>query len=521
MSSSEKHIADEQMPEAVRKRFASKKRRKRIILAILAALPFVLVGWWLWSNDAGDRAIQTEIDRYRAAGQPIFPADFDPPPTPDENNAALALKNAYAALDIDLDADRYEFAIYCSPKKIAKHHDEFRGIIKTNSEVFELVRQARSMTGADWGIRLRSPMILVLLPNLGDQKRLAKFLCSMSIYYHQTGNDAEAVELLRDALAAAGAMRKRPILLGYLVAIAADALACSVIEDIIVDLQIHRPGAATSASPKAASRKQIQALIKNLLAEEDICNAARRAFYSERACVFDFAMLCLNGRLDFSSIGISSPSGLNAVEKTGVLKPFLKEDTVRMLRHMTALAEAAGQTNWPAVKEKMPEDPQVRGLLKRLTHMFSNMLLSSLSRATELDFRVRAMRRMAAVALAIRLYEIDNGRRPAKLADLVPKYLPAVPDDPFDNPGQPLRYLPNAQRPILYSIDSNGKDQGGQYAEDPEDPPQYDDYDIPFFLNGDRPRREEEEPATQPTSAPRPGGRRNRGQSPMPSTMPR
>ena len=513
MNSSEKHIDEEQMPEAVREKLAAKRRRKRIIFAALGALPFVLIGWWLWSNSAGDRAIQAEIDRYRAAGQPIYPADFDPAPTPDDNNAALALKNAFAALDMDLDADRYEFAICCSPKKIAKRHDDFTQIIKTNSEIFELVRQARSMTGADWGIRLRSPMINTLLPSLSGQRQLAKFLCSAAIYHHQTGNDAEAVEVLHDALAAAGTVRKIPVLVGFLVATAEDALACSVIEDIIVDLQIRRPDVVASASPKAASRKQIQALIKDLLAEEELCDAARLAFYSERACVFDTAMLVLDGRMDFSSIGISSRPGLNAVEKTGVLKPFLKEDTVRMLRYMTAQAEAAGQTNWPEAKQKMPEAFGVEGFWAGLTHAFSRSLLPTLTRTMKLGFQTRAMRRMSAVALAIRLYEIDNGSRPAKLADLVPKYIPAVPDDPFDNPGQPLRYLPNAQRPILYSIGSDEEDDCGTWGEDPNEPlsgTSYMYYDIPFFLNGDRPsdEEEEEEPATQPTSAPRPTRRR-------------
>ena len=519
MNSSEKHIADDQMPEVVRKKLASKKRRKRIIFAALGALPFVLIGWWLWSNESGDRAIQAEIDRYIAAGEPIYPADFDPPMTPDDNNAALALKNAAAALDIDLDADRYEFAICCSPKKIAKHHDEFSRIIKTNSKVFELVRQARSMTGADWGIRMRSPMILVRFPNLGDQRDLVKFLCSTAIYHHQTGDDAEAVEVIRDALAAARTMRKRPFLIFNLIAIAQEAIAYSVIEDITVNLKVL-PTGASAASSKSADKKQVLSLIDELLDEEELRKDVQWIFYGERAYVFDTATLMLNGKLD-----LSLESGVASTwerAKLGALKPALKEDVVRMLRYMTAYAEAAGQTNWPAAKEKMPQFTPPRGLLKRLTHMFSNMLLSPLSRAMEMDFQVRAMRRMAAVALAIRLYEIDNGNRPAKLADLVPKYLPAVPDDPFDNPGQLLRYLPNAQRPILYSINSNGIDQGGQYAEDPEDSPRYDDYDIPFFLNGDRPRREEEEePATQPTSAPRRGGRRNRGRGPMPSTMPR
>jgi hypothetical protein len=226
-------------------------------------------------------------------------------------------------------------------------------------------------------------------------------------------------------------------------------------------------------------------------------------------------MLVIDGKMSLSLGGGAASTWERA--KVNALKPAFKEDVLRMLRYMTAQAEAAGQTNWPAVEEKMPEFPEPAGIWDRLARTLSSMLLPTLSQAMELDFEVRAMRRMSAVALAIRLYEIDNGSRPAKLADLVPKYLPAVPDDPFDNPGQPLRYLPNAQRPILYSIGSDGEDRGGQYAENPEDPPAYRDYyDIPFFLNGDRPRykeeeEEEEEPATQPTSRPRPTRRRSRG----------
>ena len=101
---------------------------------------------------------------------------------------------------------------------------------------------------------------------------------------------------------------------------------------------------------------------------------------------------------------------------------------------------------------------------------------------------------MAGTALAIRLHEIDHGRRPAKLTNLVPDYLDAVPDDPFAKSGTPIGYLPNAPRPLLYSIGANGIDEHGTYAADPNDPPVFelDKYDLPFFLNGDNPYHQEE-----------------------------
>jgi hypothetical protein len=57
-----------------------------------------------------------------------------------------------------------------------------------------------------------------------------------------------------------------------------------------------------------------------------------------------------------------------------------------------------------------------------------------------------AQRRGAMLKLAIRLYESDTGTMPAALAALVPRYLPAVPADPFD--GKAFRYRVSAGEQI-------------------------------------------------------------------------
>jgi hypothetical protein len=103
-----------------------------------------------------------------------------------------------------------------------------------------------------------------------------------------------------------------------------------------------------------------------------------------------------------------------------------------------------------------------------------------------LYLRQLARRRMAAVALAMRLYEVDHGHWPAKLENLVPKYLPAVPDDPFLPAGTgKIRYLPSAKPPRLYSVGDNQTDEGGDYCSDPNDPASSSDLekqDHIFFL---------------------------------------
>lgn len=54
------------------------------------------------------------------------------------------------------------------------------------------------------------------------------------------------------------------------------------------------------------------------------------------------------------------------------------------------------------------------------------------------EVRTVADRRAALVMLAVRQHELDRGGPPAKLAELTPQYLPAVPIDPCD--GRPFRY---------------------------------------------------------------------------------
>jgi hypothetical protein len=71
------------------------------------------------------------------------------------------------------------------------------------------------------------------------------------------------------------------------------------------------------------------------------------------------------------------------------------------------------------------------------------------------------------VAFAMAAYHADNGRYPANLDDLAPKYLPAVPGDIFS--GKPLIYKPEAKGYLFYSVGQNGKDEGGHWYDD--DPP--------------------------------------------------
>lgn len=64
------------------------------------------------------------------------------------------------------------------------------------------------------------------------------------------------------------------------------------------------------------------------------------------------------------------------------------------------------------------------------------------------------------ISFALRAYKADHGKYPAGLNELTPKYLKAIPDDPFSAKGI-YGYNVTGKSYTLYSIGPDGKDDGG------------------------------------------------------------
>ena len=73
-----------------------------------------------------------------------------------------------------------------------------------------------------------------------------------------------------------------------------------------------------------------------------------------------------------------------------------------------------------------------------------------------------AQLRLLVTDLAIRLFRHDEGRLPESLEELTPRYLSAVPLDPFS--GNPLLYRCREVGYILYSVWRDGSDDGGRFG---------------------------------------------------------
>ncbi len=74
----------------------------------------------------------------------------------------------------------------------------------------------------------------------------------------------------------------------------------------------------------------------------------------------------------------------------------------------------------------------------------------------------KALQGATETLIALKAYAKDKGALPASLADLVPEYLPSIPQDPYD--GKALKY--SAEKKILYSVGSDHVDNGGSTGDD-------------------------------------------------------
>jgi hypothetical protein len=237
------------------------------------------------------------------------------------------------------------------------------------------------------------------------------------------------------------------------------SMATYLIERNLRELRI---GSEPLANAKPASPEQVRALIYELLDERAQHQSFLQGLRDERVMELDTAMVVADWKLKLSDIMGSYGAGGGVIPLA--LEPMILEDARILVEYTTAVLKAAEKSpDYPTFLANAPKSP-----LPPATgpggggHVMARLLLPSFDIATRTRYRCLAERRMAAAALAIKWYQAEHeGSPPRTLHELVPKYLPAVPADPFASGGQPLRYVSDPERLAVYSVGENGADNDG------------------------------------------------------------
>ena len=459
---------------------------RRLALGVPLYALFLVGVWFAWDRYAQWR-IQRTMEQMRAAGEPATWEEAYPPPATGEI-AAEHYRRAFAAYDaLSADAKDYIENAQADPRWTPELTPGLERIFAENPDLVGELRTASACPSVDWGHRWRSPQI----DGDGEWTKLrqaARTLSAGALTAGQVGDAGGAAERVREMLRVGRAAEAQlPELMTHLLRTGIDDLACSTLEALLPKLALA-PG---DAAPAALARAELAALRDALLVTEPRPDEMRRAILGEHVILLDWArLLTVPGAdlpTDFDNRG--SISGIWEIRYPSSWRPAsaaVSLGMLRVLKHQHAYLQAARCDNYPAAVIAMkPAQPEPMNWLAYTPFGSGQWIQSDLQRVFWLHFRALARRRMAAAAVAVRLYELDRGARPPTLAALVPDYLPRVPLDPSDPAGQPIRYLPQASPPRLYCVGLNGVDDGGPFATTgPGGKLDYDGPDLPFTLDG-------------------------------------
>jgi hypothetical protein len=410
-------------------------------VAMTSVLVVVGILWCAWAEMA-HRRLSAQIAAIAALHQPFCREEFITAKLPDDENAAVAWQAVFAAVPMNDMAPANSSLTYANypPFPQAWHRMEDRSVV-LNAQVFALARQAAKLQHADWGDAALNSSYFSSLP-LGKFRQVANVLADAVIDAHFKRDDDAAIELATDLLQEGNTISQTLPLDARLTGIGINSVAMDRLFMIAPDLQLDgEPGTALKSVPPARVKKLI-----HLLLDE---HGDRQT----REHVIDYERLNLHETIQVQRANMH------------LLIPMTNLSEARLLDHSQIDRQAAGCANAvsaAAVYASHPRPPtpvlssSIWGGPVQSARMIEASLGGDLSRYVEVEWRNVAGRRMAAVALAIRLYRGDHGHWPATLLELVPAYLDSVPTDPFIT-GAPIGYvirqhaLPDgSDRPMLY-----------------------------------------------------------------------
>jgi hypothetical protein len=157
---------------------------------------------------------------------------------------------------------------------------------------------------------------------------------------------------------------------------------------------------------------------------------------------------------------------LTRVDFTAVLKKvntyFDKEVTIIKMEDPAARGLAAKEFVESLPSRDIADDDFAAAKTKNITQAFTGWALARMPdhfRARSLEQKNLTRSILARLTLALAAYHADHNAYPDSLSDLAPKYLPAIPLDPFSS--KPFLYQHTAPNFLLYSIGPDLTDDHG------------------------------------------------------------
>jgi hypothetical protein len=459
-----------------------------IILVVLSLIYAIAVG----VSSAKLRKAYAVLEK---AGRPMEPADVIPPDVPDAENAALLYESAILLLKAQPapDGNLLEYlgesrgettvaAVMGAPpdgnllEYLGELSDKFlKDSIEPDelAELQQLIEQdvvTQALSVVEQGSQRRSCRFdrdykagfNMLMPNLGGFRNVIRIIGAKSCLEAQAGRPDAAWDLVQTQLRLADAMRNEPILIHFLVRLASIRNSCDTIHKIC------------EISPPNSEQYHI---IESLLFDYEDRTPLVLALDGERLLCGEWAFNLLKNGSDEDMKSLTASAGVGFGEVLlnlySAFKPLFLADHaayVQIMGDYTRLIQQPYSPNEANAMIRKVEETRSR------LYVITSILELAAGRVNELYAELIAQMRITRAGLALLQEKKTNGVFPETIEKLKIENL----DDPFSK--KLLRYKPQGQGFILYSIGRDEKDNDGS----PRQKKQEKDWDIVWSYTGER-----------------------------------
>jgi len=301
------------------------------------------------------------------------------------------------------------------------------------------------------------------MPYLETSRSLARLTLLSAISLLKQGKGKEALDAGMD-LVRFGHMIEGSggMLIHYLVGIAVKAIGLDRLRRIVPDATLDAD----------QMREYAEKLAEYKADEQRFMDVFRVEYTLGKRTTDDLAA----GKLDFKDLGPAN----STAQRRGLMRHFLQPNRTKRI---LAQAYRVSIENVPRTYAErdycaFPQLPENTGYLAKAKLILSRnavgkvlvaMLLPAMERAHLAKCRENVTVAATRLLFALKAYELEKGKLPDSLDELVPDYIKAIPLDDMD--GKPMRY--SREKKIVYSVGEDLADSGGCEGEHPwemEDP---------------------------------------------------
>jgi hypothetical protein len=422
-----------------------------VCIAVLI-LTFLLFGFWRLKLGGSVRA---EVASIREKGLPVDWKDLEqwPVKIPDDQNAALIFNQALEATD-DKSGDQVMRITLPIRNAAITNRGEIAAVVRAHSDAIRIIEDITNAASSRYPVDYAEGPNATL-PHLTKLKTFAQLFACDALLHADQKDSKGAVGDIEASINLSRSLDAEPILISQLVSAAILGMTTESLERTLAYTPLSEP--------------ELSELSKDF-SRAEATNRFWLGMVGERASGGEMLRLLNEDPRAFILMANKAAPPAEG-EQTDVpprfyhgylvsLTGFWVRDRNFFLRAMdTNIVALAGGP--PESFRYTNEFNGVETNARRGFYIMSSLLLPAFSKVVFRDAESRARLRTAIAAIAIERWRSTHGEKiPDSLAELVPDFLPAVPQDPFD--GQPVRFKKRTKGYIVYSIGPNFQDDGGK-----------------------------------------------------------